>query len=116
MFFINLDKDTIERYDPTKFMEFVEKGHDISVSYFINRLLELQPAGIHKVITEESRLDTISFKIYGSTQYWWLIMLYNKIIDFESVVNGMEIQYPSLNDLESLYFQLKSLQTAEEGV
>ncbi len=116
MFFINLDDDSIERYDVTKFMDFVEDGHDIVTSFFMTELRKLLPAGLFTVTIEEKRMDVVSYKIYGDTQYWWLLMVYNSIINFEDAVTGTELKYPELDDLESLFFRLKTLQAQQEGI
>lgn len=63
--------------------------------------LNLQPAegDIYVTITEElvQRPDLISFKAYGTTEYWWVIYEFNNISDplFE-LTTGQILRIPRL--------------------
>lgn len=116
MFYIDLDTDYKERYAPPKFMEFVEEGHDILTSFFMLKLDDLKPIGSFVVTTEEGRPDVVSYKLYESTQYWWVILSYNNMVHHDEIVTGVVLKFPSLTDMESLYFQLKALEAQQEGV
>lgn len=107
-FFINLDKESSERYDMSKFMLYDVDNHDPLTSNFIRELLNLQPQGQYTVQGEDNRPDLLSYKIYGSTQYWWILLSYNNILEFDNISTGDTISYPSLGDLENLYFGLKA--------
>lgn len=114
MFFINLDKEYRTRYDMSKFMEFDNNCYDILGSYLVHRLKSLQVSGIHVVQSGESKPDLASHIIYGKTQYWWLLMLFNDIFSVEDFKVGMALKYPTLSALEDLYFSLKSLETTSK--
>lgn len=44
------------------------------------------------------RPDIISQKLYGTTNYWWFLMWFNKITDvWNDLREGMVISYPSLD-------------------
>lgn len=44
----------------------------------------------------EGRLDLISHHVYGTSKYWWILVLANDIVDpFDDVVEGMILRYPS---------------------
>lgn len=116
MFYIDLDTDYKERYAPPKFMAFTEEGHDILTSYFMLKLGDLKPVGSFVVSTEAGRPDVVSHKLYDSTQYWWLILAYNNMIHHDELVTGTVLKIPSLSDMESLYFQLKTLEAQQEGI
>ena len=46
------------------------------------------------------RPDLISYKIYGTTNYWWFIMWYNGVGDvWNDLRDMMVIKYPSQNKL-----------------
>jgi hypothetical protein len=107
-FFIDLTniKNT-ERYAMSKFLEFTD-NFDPVTSEFMLRVTNLKGAGKYKVQGEDARPDLISYRIYGSTQYWWIIMFYNGIVKVDDIVNGMEIVFPDSGELEKLFFTLKS--------
>jgi nucleoid-associated protein YgaU len=107
-FFINLDKEASERYDMSRFMNYDTDNHDPLTSNFLRSLQALQPQGQYTVQGEDGRPDNLSFKIYGSTQYWWIILLYNGISEFDKISTGDVLNYPGLDSLEDLYFGLKA--------
>jgi hypothetical protein len=107
-FFINLDTIRgIDRYALSKFLEFSDNFDPIT-SDFLQSLSALDLGGLYTIRGEDARPDVISDEIYGSTQYWWIIMFYNGVTRGDYLVNGMELKYPKIGDLEDLYFTLKS--------
>lgn len=57
-------------------------------------------------VTEEDLLspDNISYKVYGTEQYWWLILYFNKIVDpFVDMKVGDLLYIPSLLDVYEFY-------------
>lgn len=110
-FFINLELDSEERYDFAKFLDFSDNFDPLTAS-FLRRLKDISYTGEFVVQSEEARPDIISNKIYGSTQYWWILLFYNDIISFEDLANGVVIKYPDLADVEDLFFSLKADETA----
>lgn len=114
MFYFDFDEKTSERYAPSKYMEKVEGTVDILTSYFIIELQKLQPSGVFQVSSEIYRPDLISYKIYGHVQFWWIILIYNDLISPWELTVGKELSFPSLDDLENLYFSLKVKELREE--
>jgi len=114
MFFINLDYESKERFDLSRFVEFTNGCHDFLLSYFVRELKNLKQYSTFVVQNEEYRPELISYKIYGSVQYWWIIMFYNDLVSIEDITTGLMIGYPSIADLESLYFTLKSKSLEQE--
>ena len=110
LFFTNLDYDSEDRYDFAKFMRFTDNFDPIT-STMINEVQSLEQEGSLLVRGEESRPDLISYEVYGTTQYWWLLLLYNQISYTENFKSGDVIKYPSLDSIEELYFSLKSRET-----
>ncbi len=52
---------------------------------------------------DESNLPGLAYKFYGDTGYWWIIGLYNGIIDpISGLTPGTVLQLPSLADINSL--------------
>lgn len=108
MFFINTDYVSDEKYDWAKFMPFLEDNFDVLNSYFMENFMLLTPLGNFIVTSEEYRPDLISYKIYKTVNYWYLILLYNSIKDLDELKTGKVLNYFDVRDLESLFFSLKS--------
>jgi len=115
LFFIDTDKDYTERFDIGRFMRYENENHDPLTSAFIKDLKALKNNGRFVVQGEEFRPDLISDKIYGTTQHWWIILLYNDVFEIDDITNGVELNYPSLDDLDSLFFNLKAQESAREA-
>jgi len=109
-FYINLGYDSPVRYDEAKFMEYDTDVYDSLTSYFLDVLRKLPVHGEYVVVDEEGRPDLLSHRIYGSTQYWWILLVYNNLVSPFDVQSGMTIRYPSIDDLEALFFKLAALQ------
>lgn len=114
MFYLNEEKKKA-RYDMSRFMEHVDEAEtfDIMGSFFIKEVLKLPVFGEYLVTKEEHRPDLISHEVYGSTQYWWVILLYNRIWFFQEIILGMSLAYPSLQNIENLFFRLRALLSAK---
>ena len=106
MFYIDLDREYPTRYGFEKFCSLENDTYDILTSYFIDRMKDLPMVGIYKVSGEERRPDLVSYEIYEDTQYWWILMNYNNLIFVDDISEGTEIGYPSIDDLEDIYFSL----------
>lgn len=107
LFHINLLKKSEERYDLSKFMEFIEgESYDPLTSAFFLEVQNIRLGGIYTIRGEDSRPDLLSYKLYEDTQYWWVIMLYNSFSDISEIRNGEEIRFPAIDDLENFYFSL----------
>jgi len=91
-----------------------EEAYDLLGSYFADNVKGLPLAGRFTVSTEEGRMDLIAYRIYRSTDYWWVLMLYNDLLAPFEVVAGQVILYPSLSDLQNLFYSLQRLQAAND--
>lgn len=105
MYKINNNLITEKRFDMAKFMAYAD-GFDIIDSNFINSVSNISASGTYIIRLEVSRPDLLSFNLYGDTQYWWLLMLYNDLSLPTDLVAGLEIKYFSIPDLETIYFSL----------
>ena len=115
MYYINIDRTTKNRYDLSKFLEWLEGGFDIFTSYFLERLYDIPKYGNVLVTKEEARMDLISYKVYGYVQMQFILMFYNNILDRNNLIIGDILSYPSITDLESLYFSLPNKQYTLEN-
>jgi len=107
MYYINSELET-NRFDLARFCEFKEGVFDDLDSYFLDALLKLPLAGAYAIEGEAVRPDALSVNLYGSTQYWWILLVYNGMVSHEELTIGKTIFYPSLDQLETLYFELNS--------
>jgi len=110
-FFINTKLNSVERFDFGKFMEFTD-NYDPLTSRFLLNLRKLPVAGQYVIRAEEKRPELLSFRVYANTQYWWVLLFYNALLDDQDLETGQVIQYPALTDLEDLFFSLKANQRA----
>ncbi len=111
-FFINAGLDKIERYDFIKFLDYQNEELDPLTSYFLQKLQDLPVFSYKSVGALEGRADLLAYSIYGDVQYWWILLEYNSITDPEDLPANLTIAYPSLADLETLYYSLKPAQNA----
>jgi hypothetical protein len=109
MYFLNNEINLKTRFAKEKFIEY-DNGYDVLDSYFLKKLNEIPSAGTFRITNQDeiNRPDIISYKIYNHVQYWWIIMLFNDIYDETNLPYYTLLEYPSLPDLENLYFELKS--------
>lgn len=56
----------------------------------------------------EMRPDLISFDVYGTVNYWWIICKVNDIDNvYEDMTIGKSIQIPAIGDIEDFYLQTR---------
>lgn len=90
-------------------------GYDPLNSEFRRRLVQLPVAGRFVISAkDEFRADLMSHQLYGSTQYWWILLDYNKLDSPEQLKVGTKISYPSLDALTELFSLLKAKTEPEE--
>lgn len=106
MFYIDNSLATPTRYDMSKFISFSGDCFEPLNSYFLEALVRIPYSGVITVTTQERRPDLLSYDIYGSTQYWWILMMYNGISSINDIKTGNSLNFPSLENLENLYFSL----------
>lgn len=54
------------------------------------------------------RPDLISYKMYGTVKYWWIIMFINKIDDpFFGLTVGQQLTIPNILDIYEFYKQYR---------
>lgn len=104
-FFVDLAYSTPVRFDMAKFMRYSDNSDPLT-SEFFDRLLKLKPSGVYTVSSEEHNPALVSFRVYENTQYWWILLYYNRLTSYRDILVGDTVQYPSLEDLENLLFEL----------
>lgn len=106
-FFINPLLDSDERVDMSRFMESTD-GFDPLTSTFLKELKSLKVARKYIVQNEAARPDLVSFRVYSTTQYWWVLLFYNGLTLTDDLVGGTVINCPRLDDIEDLIFSLRA--------
>jgi hypothetical protein len=108
MFNIDVTNSYYSRYDIAKFLDDSSGDYDILNSEFILRLSSLSKFGIFTVTTQEGRPELLAETIYGEGYHylWWILMEFNNLIYPSDIKAGMLIQYPSISNLELIYFNL----------
>ena len=103
MYYINNNINVEARFDTMKFLEFNEDNVDPLNSFMLTNLMNIPPAGTYTIVKEECRPDLVSYELYDDTQYWWILLLYNKILDITEFKAGLDIVYPDKAYFETLY-------------
>jgi hypothetical protein len=111
LFFINPTLVSSETFDIGKFFAYTD-NYDPLTSDFAYSVINLPIRGNYTVQGQDSRPDLLSAAIYNDVQYYWILMIYNNILDVDTIVTGLTINYPALSDLETLLFTLKADETA----
>lgn len=113
MFFVNLTESFDWRYDLAKFVEMNYNVYDVLDSYFLNQLQYLNAGGSVDCLSESRRPDLLAYYAYGrkpsSVQYWWILLAANTEGSASNVLPPKTYAYPSVTDLEDLYFSLNAL-------
>lgn len=107
-FLINNSVKTEKRYDLQRFVERIDGAYEVVNAYLLTALRQLKPAGQYIIKDLPHRPDMISHDIYGDTQYWYLLMDYNNILELTDLHKGRNLNYFSLVDLEQLYLELSA--------
>lgn len=113
-FFIDTTDNDKERYDLGNFMLFDEDFFDVFTSNALDEIPKLPIGGRIVVAGDDFRPDAISYKIYGSTQYYWVILVYNRIQSVNDIENGQELLYPTIGALEDYLFGLNVQQSESD--
>lgn len=116
MFFIDLNNLYDLRYSLEKFVEMKYGVYDVLDSYFMENLLDMQADGQFDVKEEARRPDLISYYIYNTdVQYWWIIMNFNRMLDYNNIRRNSVLEYVSIDHLEDVYFVLNAKKNAFEN-
>jgi len=102
-FFFNFDIESDQRFVMEKFIEEDFNFFDVYNSKFLFLIKELKQFGEYKITMDSARIDLISYNIYGTTQFWWMLLEFNDIADQFSIKRGQIIKFFDLSDLESKY-------------
>lgn len=110
MFTVDFKSKIINQYDLRRFIPYCDDMYDILDSTFLYKLNNINRFGIYTVTVEENKPSLLSEKIYGAgnTQYWWILLYFNNILDCNSIPAGTQLRYPALENLENIYFGMNT--------
>jgi len=88
----------------TQFYKTVTVDNTIEFDYLDNNLSYFRmnyPVGQYLVTSKDLlRPDLISYTVYNSVEYWWIICYVNQILNpFTDLIPGMKLTIPSMYDL-----------------
>ena len=86
------------------------KIYDIFNSRFIKELKLLKAGGSMSITSQAYNPPLLSYDIYGVTDLWNILLWYNNCLSSQDLTIGKVIKYPTLGNLETLYFKLQSKQ------
>lgn len=102
------DKFSGSAVDMARFANFDQDSYDPLTSYFFMRMPYLEMGGSVQVqVKWEHRPDLVSYHIYGVTDYWWILLMYNDLIKNEEVLPGMVLSYPKKSAIDDYIFGAK---------
>ena len=98
-----LDKTFVgSAVDMARFANFDQGSYDPITSYLFMRMPYLEMAGkVQIAVKWEHRPDLVSYHLYGITDYWWILLMYNDLIHNEEVITGMVLNYPSKPSIDT---------------
>lgn len=94
--------------DRTKFFQITTVDGVQEVDMLYNTLssfnLRHTPAYYKTSIHDAMMPDLISFKMYGTEKYWWVICVVNNIQNpLTGITEGMTLKIPSILDIQEFY-------------
>jgi hypothetical protein len=97
-----IDKYQRTLFNTKNFINSIEEPDYIS-SNFLSFEFK-RPTNSYQVTPSDiQRPDLISYKAYGKTNLWWIIMKYNKIEDiWNDLTIGQILEIPSMLDIDEL--------------
>lgn len=95
----------------SKYVATSDTGYDFLDSDFLRRVSQLPSQGyITLTAVDYQRLDLLAYKQYGDTAFWYIFLAHNDITSVEDLEPGMQLSYPSLDNIKLLINELKNRQ------
>jgi hypothetical protein len=118
MLFFQNKEQYYTNIDMAKFVDFDEEASgrpSFLTSYVISKIRQIKN---YEVVTITNELleapDFVSFKKYQqSHSYWWVIMVYNNLLEFSELTFGKQIKVPAITEINQI---LSGIQLAETSV
>lgn len=107
MTFYMRNYESDEKFDISKFMNYVEGVYDVLDSPFLNRLKQLPTVKYYDVNIGFRDVDLIASSVYGDCTYSYLIQFYNNDMR-ETFPEGTVLNLFSATDLEELFHEIST--------
>ena len=107
MTFYMRNYESEEKFDISKFMNYIEGVYDVLDSPFLNQLRQLPTVKYYYVDLGFKEIDLIAGSMYGDPMYAYLIQFYNNDVR-ETFPEGTVLNLFSATDLEELYHDIAS--------
>ena len=101
------------RFKRTNFLSEVENANNVIEYDLIQSNWDLfeinRPVKFDSIkYGEIQRPDMISYRLYGLTDYWWIICKVNQIDDlWNDLYVGMDLVVPDVRDIEKYYSKVR---------
>ena len=107
MTFYMRNYESEEKFDISKFMNYVEGVYDVLDSPFLNRLQQLPTIRYYNVDVGYKEIDLIASSVYGDSMYAYLIQYYNNDLR-ETFPEGTILNLFDASDLEELFHEIST--------
>ena len=112
LLFQNTNYDYATKLDIGKFISLDNLRPSILTSWVISQIKQIQEYEVFQITKEAGYLDYIAYSKYQDHSYWWIIALYNDILDEETELSeGTTLKVPSINALTKIMNELKANET-----
>ena len=103
-----------EKFDISKFMNYIEGVYDVLDSPFLNQLKQLPTVKYYYVDLGFKEIDLIAASVYGDSTFAYLIQFYNNDVR-ETFPEGTVLNLFSATDLEELYHNIANKNNLKES-
>jgi len=110
----------MSRYNRTNFYKKeIVNGileNDLLLNYFDDYFVVNRPTGFYTLKNIDLRRpDSVSRKLYGVQDFWWILSKFNNIDDWwNDVEAGSVIRIPNILDIEDFYLRVKTKIKSEQ--
>jgi len=103
-FYINKEFEYKNRFDLERFIDFNGEYYDILQSPILDQIKKFPNIGQYQISEYPYRPDVVAYNIYGDSQYWPYILLYNGITNIMELELGVVLKIFSIDDLEKVLY------------
>lgn len=81
-------------------------GIDPLLDKAIPEILKITNYKVHDITQDErGSPDLISLREYGTEDYWWVIMAYNGVGSYKTIIEGLSLKIPLFSQVVSVFTQ-----------
>ena len=109
--FVNTDKEYPTRLDLGKFVSLNNDIPSILTSWLISKIQQITDFYYFKVTKEVGFSDFVAYSAYKNHAYWWIVKVFNSILEDTEIVEGMVLRIPTESAINKLISELKTKET-----